>query len=122
MDVIESFTQEDANWTGILNSNSLELILANLSKSVALKYQWQRQGRNPPLWQKAAITSRSILQRAIPKMFELDLEAKDQERHWKIPGQHGYLPRMAEKCVCQQRYTIMHDSLFELNSVLAWMK
>jgi hypothetical protein len=83
MDVIESLTQKEANWPEIIKSGSLELILSNLARTVALKYQWQRQGRSPPLWQKAALTARSVLERAIPQLFELDLRPEDQERHWK---------------------------------------
>jgi hypothetical protein len=83
MEVIELLTPKDANWPEIIDSGSLELILSNLARTVALKYQWQRQGRSPPLWQKAAQTSRSVLERAIPQIFAIDLRPEDQERHWK---------------------------------------
>jgi hypothetical protein len=71
MGLIESFTGDDASWTDIFDSDVLQTILANLERTIQLKYKWARQGRSPPLWRKATTTALSVIEHSIPKMFAL---------------------------------------------------
>jgi hypothetical protein len=71
-------------WQEIFDSGALLSNLSNLERTVSLKYQWPRQGRNPPLWRKATATSLSVLKYAIPRMFEANLDQATMHEYWDI--------------------------------------
>ena len=83
MDLAQKIVHAESNWGDILSSDSLELILSNLERTIRLKYLWQRQGRSPPLWRKAVTTSVVILESAIPRLFEAEISQSDMEQYWK---------------------------------------
>jgi hypothetical protein len=84
MDLLQKLTRAGAAWEEAFSSGHLLAALENLQKSIRVKSQWQRQGRNPALWKKATSTSSAVLQNAIPKLFELKVPQDVSRHYWDV--------------------------------------
>jgi hypothetical protein len=83
MTALESILEDEAAWQELFESDSLQLVLTNLERSIQLKYHWDKQGRNPPLWRRATTASLNILETAIPKMFSIDMDHASLRKYWE---------------------------------------
>jgi len=83
MAALEQIMTYDAAWKELFGSDVLQLVLVNLERSIRLKYHWDKQGRNPPLWRRATTASLSILENAIPKMFSIDMDQATMRKYWE---------------------------------------
>jgi hypothetical protein len=84
MDLLQDLTKQNAAWKEIFGSGTLLSALSNIERTISLKYQWPRQGKNPPLWRKAVSTSLAILEHAIPHMFEMELDQSTIRAYWEV--------------------------------------
>lgn len=82
MELLQGFIIQHAKCDDIFE-DSLLLLLNNLELPIGLKYQWEKQGKTPCLWQKATSTLLIVLEHTIPRIFDVGLGAKQLQKYWE---------------------------------------
>lgn len=88
MELAQSFIATHAIYDDIFEE-SLLLLLTNLELPIGLKYQWEKQGKTPCLWQKATSTLLIVLEHSIPRIFDVELGSKQSHKYWEVIAHCG---------------------------------
>ncbi|TID21580.1 hypothetical protein E6O75_ATG04975 [Venturia nashicola] len=88
MELAQTFVAQHASCDGIFE-NSLLMLITNLELPIGRKYQWQKQGKAPCLWQKATSTLLIVLEQTVPRMFDVGLGVEQSQKYWEAVVQCG---------------------------------
>jgi hypothetical protein len=83
MDHLRSFIVLHSKRDEIFETSLLQAI-TQLERPIGLKYKWTVQGRQPHLWQKATTTLLEVLFHAVPRIFDVGLDAKSLNCYWIV--------------------------------------
>ena len=75
--VINRSTQELCSGGTLVNA------LKELAHSIHMKYSWEQQGKDPPLWKKATQATIAIVEAFIPALQKSQLSAQNASDFWK---------------------------------------
>lgn len=119
MAILEDILTGDVAWQELFNSGALHLLLENLQRSIGVKYQWQKQGRTPPLWRQATSVSLAILELAIAQMFMLSIDPAEIRKYLDSIIRIAYNIANAEHLDAKTALssTILEDEQFDIDSL-----
>jgi hypothetical protein len=116
MDLLRARVAEHATKDEIF-AKPILLAITNLQKPIALKYQWSAQGKDPVLWQKSTSTLLSVLEHALPRIFDVSLDPKTLNSYWEVIVRAGKGIAHADIESASDMVPIFDDEDFDIASL-----
>lgn len=109
-------TKEDLSNSALLDA------LNSLSQPIQLKYQWQRQGKSPFLWQKATTTALSVLEHCLEHATQTSKAQDEVKEIWLIVVAIAQAIAQADCSSATSVEAILADEKFDIESLTTLRK
>lgn len=78
----------------IYTDGAFNTVMTNLARPIQEKYAWQKEGKPPPIWQKATTTAIAILRAGLPQLEAYQITGQALNNTWiAIVGIAHYITR-----------------------------
>ena len=105
MSLLTDYLVEHVDEHEIYLSGAMTIAFQALAKPIQMKYKWQEEGKYPPPWEKATVTTVTVLKAVVPCLRELRIQDSADVAVWReiLNICDGIIAADLESCTVKSR-------------------
>lgn len=117
MELLQSTIIDNKSKDEIYNSGAVTTSLLSLSKSIEMKYKWEKQGKGPAMWRKATSAALVIVGNVLPAARSLDIDDETMADIWTQVVEIAIHISEADRTSHPPNDVLLSDETFDLESL-----